>query len=282
MSDWENLRHFVVLAREGTLTAAARQLGVDHATVARRVAALEAEIGLKLVDRRARSYQLTDDGRRIAATAAPMEEAAFAVAHAVQAAKPGLRGEVSISAPPSLANALIAPQLSRLRRRHPGIRIKLIGEKRTASLNRREADVALRLSRPQEPGLIARKVGSFGFGLYGAPDYLKETPRHAFAFIGYDDGMDDAPQQKWLRTVAGGNEIVLRTNDLENQAAAARTGLGVAVLPHFLGEGDPRLKRCDAMPEPPSRDVWLVVHRDIRQAPPVRAVMEFLTECIRA
>ena len=282
MSDWENLRHFVVLAHEGTLTAAARQLGVDHATVARRVAALEAEIGLKLVDRRARSYQLTDDGRRIAATAAPMEDAAFAVARAVQAAKPGLRGEVSISAPPSLANALIAPQLSRLRRRHPGIRIKLIGEKRAASLNRREADVALRLSRPQEPGLIARKIGSFGFGLYGAPDYLKETPRHAFAFIGYDDGMDDAPQQKWLRTLAAGNEIVLRSNDLENQAAAARTGLGLAVLPHFLGEGDPRLKRCAAMPEPPNRDVWLVVHRDIRQAPLVRAVMEFLTECIRA
>src|ERR1700719_2548523 len=124
MSDWENLRHFVVLAREGTLSGAARRLGVDHATVARRVAALEAETGLKLVDRRARSYQLTDDGRRIAATAMPMEEAAFAVGRAVQAAKPGLRGEVSISSPPSLANALIAPQLFRLRHRHPGIRIK--------------------------------------------------------------------------------------------------------------------------------------------------------------
>src|SRR5580704_6826032 len=251
MSDWEDLRHFVVLAREGTLSAAARQLGVDHATVARRVAALEAETGLKLVDRRARSYQLTDDGRRIAATAMPMEEAAFAVGRAVQAAKPGLRGEVSISAPPSLANALIAPQLFRLRDLHPGIRIKLIGEKRTASLNRREADVALRLSRPQEPGLIARKIGSFGFGLYGAPGYLKETPRHAFAFIAYDDSMDDAPQQKWLQTMAAGHEIVLRTNDLENQAAAARTGLGVAVLPQFLGDGDPGLKRTDATPAPP-------------------------------
>jgi DNA-binding transcriptional LysR family regulator len=282
VSDWENLRHFVVLAREGTLSAAARQLRVDHATVARRVAALEAEMGLKLVDRRARSYQLTDDGRRIAATATSMEEAAFAVARAVQAAKPGLRGEVSISAPPSLANVLISPQLVHLHRRHPGIRIKLIGEKRTASLNRGEADVALRLSRPQEPGLIARKIGSFGFGLYGSADYLKETPRHAFAFIGYDDGMDDAPQQKWLRTVAAGNEIVLRTNDLENQAAAARTGLGLAVLPRFLGDDESRLKRCAAMPEPPSRDVWLVVHRDIRQAPLVRAVMEFLTECIKA
>jgi DNA-binding transcriptional LysR family regulator len=282
MSDWEDLRHFVVLAREGTLSAAARLLGVDHATVARRVAALEAETGLKLIDRRARSYQLTDDGRRIAATAMPMEEAAFAIGRAVQAAKPGLSGEVSISSPPSLANALIAPQLFQLRRRHPGIRIKLIGEKRTASLNRREADVALRLSRPQEPGLIARKIGSFGFSLYGAAGYLKATPRHAFAFIGYDDSMDDTPQQKWLQTLAAGNEIVLCTNDLENQAAAARTGLGVAVLPHFLGDVDPRLERYDATPAPPSRDVWLLVHRDLRQTPLVRAVMVFLTDCIKA
>jgi DNA-binding transcriptional LysR family regulator len=282
MSDWENLRHFVVLSREGTLSAAARLLGVDHATVARRVAALEAETGLKLVDRRARNYQLTDDGRRIAATAMPMEEAAFAVGRAVQAAKPGLRGEVSISSPPSLANTLIAPRLFQLRRQHPGIRIKLIGEKRTASLNRREADVALRLSRPSEPGLIVRKVGSFGFGLYGAVSYLKATPRHAFAFIAYDDSMDDAPQQKWLQTVAASSEIVLRTNDLENQAAAARTGLGVAVLPLFLGETDPTLERYDAPSAPPSRDVWLLVHRDLRQAPLVRAVMEFLTECIKA
>jgi DNA-binding transcriptional LysR family regulator len=283
MSDWENLRHFVVLAREGTLSAAARLLGVDHATVARRVAALETDTGLKLVDRRARSYQLTDDGRRIAATAMPMEEAAFAVGRAVQAARPGLRGEVSISSPPSLANALIAPRLFLLRRLHPGIRIKLIGEKRTASLNRREADVALRLSRPQEPGLIARKIGSFGFGLYGASSYLKATPRHAFDFITYDDSMDDAPQQKWLQTIAaGGSEIVLRTNDLENQAAAARTGLGVAVLPDFLGGPDPRLERYDITPAPPNRDVWLLVHRDLRQAPLVRAVMEFLVDCIKA
>ncbi|HET6839355.1 MAG TPA: LysR family transcriptional regulator [Bradyrhizobium sp.] len=282
MADWEDLRHFVVLAREGTLSAAARLLGVDHATVARRVAALEANTGLKLIDRRARSYQLTDDGRRIAATAMPMEEAAFAVGRAVQAAKPGLRGEVSISSPPSLANALIAPQLFRLRHRHPGIRIKLIGEKRAASLNRREADVALRLSRPREPGLIARKIGSFGFALYGAPLYLKQTPRHALAFIAYDDSMDDAPQQKWLRAMASDNEIVLRTNDLENQAAAARTGVGLTVLPHFLGDPDPGLKRYEVTPAPPNRDVWLLVHRDLRQTPLVRAVMEFLTECIKA
>jgi DNA-binding transcriptional LysR family regulator len=281
MSDWEDIRHFVALAREGTLSAAARTLGVDHATVARRVAALETSTGLKLVDRRSRATLLTDDGRRIAAVAAPMEEAAFALSRTAQAAKPDIDGEVAISAPPNFASSVIAPQLVRLRQQHPGIRIKLIGEKRRASLSRREADVALRLSRPVETGLYVRKIGSFGFSLYGAPAYLDKTPPHAFAFIGYDASMADSPQEIWLRTIIGEREVVLRTNDLETQIAAARSGLGIAALPHYLGDGDPRLQRHDVPERPVSRDVWLVVHRDLRQVPPVRAVMEFLTQCVK-
>jgi DNA-binding transcriptional LysR family regulator len=281
MSDWEDIRQFVALAREGTLSAAARTLGVDHATVARRVAALEASTGLKLVDRRARATLLTEDGRRIAAVAAPMEEAAFALSRTAQAAKPGVDGEVTISAPPNFASAVIAPQLVRLRQQHPGIRIKLMGEKRRASLSRREADVALRLSRPVETGLFMRKIGSFGFSLYGAPAYLNKTPPHAFAFIGYDASMAESPQEVWLRAVIGEREVVLRTNDLETQIAAARSGLGIAALPHYLGEGDPRLQRHDVPGRPVSRDVWLLVHRDLRQVPPVRAVMEFLVSCLK-
>jgi DNA-binding transcriptional LysR family regulator len=281
MVDWEDLHHFVTLAREGTLSAAARTLGVDHATVARRVAALEQSTGLKLVDRRSRATALTDDGKRIAAVAAPMEEAAFAVGRAAQAAKPGVDGEVTISAPPNFASSVIAPQLSRLRLQHPGIHIKLIGEKRQASLGRREADVALRLMRPVEAGLFVRKVGSFGFSLYGAPGYLEKTPPPALAFIGYDASLAQSPQEIWLRTIIGKREVVLRTNDLETQAQAARSGLGVAALPHYLGDGDPHLQRHAVTQKPISRDVWLAVHRDLRQVPAVRAVMEFLVSCLK-
>jgi DNA-binding transcriptional LysR family regulator len=282
MTDWEDIHHFVTLAREGTLSAAARTLGVDHATVARRVAALEASTGLKLVDRRARITSLTEEGKRIAAVAAPMEEAAFAVGRTAQAAKPGIEGEVAISAPPNFASAVIAPQLIRLQQRHPGIRIKLIGEKRKASLGRREADLALRLLRPVESGLFVRKIGTFGFSLYGAPGYLNKTPPHAFAFIGYDASMAESPQEVWLRTIVGDREVVLRTNDLGTQIAAARSGLGIAALPHYLGDGDPQLQRQAVTQKPISRDVWLLVHRDLRQVPTVRAVMEFLTECVKA
>jgi DNA-binding transcriptional LysR family regulator len=281
MADWEDLHHFVTLAREGTLSAAARTLGVDHATVARRVAALEQSTGLKLVDRRSRATALTDDGKRIAAVASPMEEAAFAVGRAAQAAKPGVDGEVTISAPPNFASSVIAPQLLRLRLQHPGIHIKLIGEKRQASLGRREADVALRLMRPVEAGLFVRKVGSFGFSLYGAPGYLEKTPPHALAFIGYDASLAESPQEIWLRSIVGKREVVLRTNDLETQAQAARSGLGVAALPHYLGDSDPRLQRHAVTQKPVSRDVWLAVHRDLRQVPAVRAVMEFLVSCLK-
>jgi DNA-binding transcriptional LysR family regulator len=281
MSDWEDIRHFVALAREGTLSAAARTLGVDHATVARRVAALETSTGLKLVDRRARTTTLTEDGKRIATVAAPMEEAAFALGRAAQAAKPGIDGEVSISAPPNFASSVIAPQLIRLRHQHPGIRLKLIGEKRRASLSRREADVALRLLRPVEAGLFVRRIGSFGFSLYGAPAYLEKTPPHAFAFIGYDASMAESPQEVWLGTIIGEREVVLRTNDLETQVAAARCGLGIAALPHYLGDSDARLQRYVVTQKPISRDVWLVVHRDLRQVAAVRAVMDFLVNCLK-
>ena len=155
------------------------------------------------------------------------------------------------------------------------------GEKRSASLSRREADIALRLSRPSEPGLVARRIGRFGFSLYGAPSYLKETPSHAFTFIAYDASMEEAPQQQWLKEIAGHRDIVLRTSDLENQAAAARAGLGLAALPHFLGDGDRRLARYESDQKEVSRDVWLLVHRDLRQVPAVRAVMEFLASCLK-
>lgn len=282
MTDWEDLHHFITLAREGTLSAAARSLGVDHATVARRVAALEESTGLKLVDRRSRVTLLTADGKRIAEVASPMEEAAFAVGRAAQATKPGLDGDVTISAPPNFASSVIAPQLVRLRSQHPGIRIKLIGEKRRASLGRREADVALRLMRPVEASLFVRKLGSFGFSLYGSPAYLEKTAPHALAFIGYDASMATSPQEVWLRGIIGGREVVLRTNDLETQVAAARSGLGVAALPHYLGDSDPGLKRFAVAHKPLSRDVWLAVHRDLRQVPAVRAVMEFLANCLKS
>jgi DNA-binding transcriptional LysR family regulator len=278
-TDWQDLRHFATLAKEGSLSAAARRLKVDHATVARRVAGLEAALGLKLVDRRARAYILTAEGRRIAAIAARMETIAFELDRAASGAQAGLAGPVTVSAPPTLAATLIAPRLGALYAAHPGISMKLIGEKRSASLSRREADVAVRLSRPTEKSLVARRVGRLDFALFAARAYLGARAPADFGFIAYDDTMDEAPQQKWLRAVAGTRRIVLRASDLDVQRAAAKAGLGIAALPRFFGEADPALERLDLGGRGVSREIWLAVHRDLRRVPLVRASLDFLAAC---
>ncbi|MGE5514770.1 MAG: LysR family transcriptional regulator [Bacteroidota bacterium] len=280
--NWEDLRHFVTLARTGSLSEAARQLGVDHTTVARRVAALEASLAVRLVDRLPRAIALTEDGRRIAALGERLEHDAFAVLRAARAADPTPSGCVRVSAPPSFASAVLAPRQLALRQSHPGIVVELVGESRSADLDRREADIALRLVAPEGEGLVARSVGEFTYGLYGAPVYVAERPAARYAFVAYDDSLDQVPQQRWLHAIAGDRPVVFRANDVVSLAAAARSGLGVAVLPDFLAKGDDRLVSIipAEAPPPPRRTLWLVVHDDLRRAPRIRAVMDFLIDAI--
>lgn len=282
--NWEDLRHFIVLARSGSLSEAARQLAVDHTTVARRVAALEQALGVRLVDRLPRATVLTEDGRRIAALGERLEDDAFAVLRAARATDPAPTGTVRVSAPPTFASVVLAPRLVHLNQRHPGIVVDLVGESRSADLDRREADLALRLVPPTGDGLIARKLGELSYGLYGAQVYVAERPPERHVFVAYDDCLDQVPQQRWLHAVAAGRPVVFRANDVASLAAAARSGLGLAVLPDFLAVGDDQLVRVNppaSSPPPPSRTLWLVVHDDLRRATRIRAVIDFLVEAVK-
>ncbi len=281
MFDWEDLRYFAVFAREKSLSAAARQLKVDHATIARRITALETSLNLKLVDRRPRSYLLTDNGKHIAALGAKMEDEAFAVGRAAMAGQLDLTGEVSVSAPPTMANALIAPHLGKLRRQYPGIHIRLIGETRIASLLHRESDIAVRMFQPTENNLVARKVGSMSFSMYASIDYLSTTAPENYTFIAFDRSMENIIQQKWLKEFANTRPIVLRTFDLETQRIAAMQGVGVAALPYYVANREPGLKLLDIESNMLVNDIWLVVHNDLRNVPAVRAVLDFLVECFK-
>ena len=282
MLDWENLHCFAAFARQRSLSAAARELGVEHATVSRRIAALENELKLKLVDRRARAYYLTADGERIAAMAQRMEEEVFAVERAAQAGQDVLSGEISITAPPMMTAWLIAPRLHELQQQHPGVRVRLITETRIASLPRREADLAIRLSRPTEPDLVARKIGSLKFWLYGTKDYLNRHAPGARGFLAYDESMELSEQQQWLRAVLAGRPLVMQSNNLDVQYQAARHGAGIINLPFFMGDHDAKLSRVeDEEYIPLVREIWLAVHSDLRDVPIVRVVMPFITTCLQ-
>jgi DNA-binding transcriptional LysR family regulator len=276
MTDWEDLRHFAALASAGSLSGAARLIGVEHATIARRVARLEQETGLKLVDRRGRRILLTVDGERIAAIARAMEEKADAVERAKAGAQPALAAEVTISAPPAYAATRLAGPLAALRTQHPGIRVRVIGEKRQASLDRREADIAIRLARPTVGDLTALKIGESGFRLYASPSYLAATPVEAWEFIAYDETMDAAPQQARLLTLLDGRTIGLRASTLEMQMAFILADGGVGMLPDFMAAGQGGLAAAEPAEAMLTREIWLIVHTDMKDVPAIRAVMNCL------
>lgn len=276
--NWDDLRHFSALASAGSLSAAARMLGVEHATVARRIASLEAYLGIALIDRRGRRWTLTTEGERIAAIADRMEVEARAVRRTADGARSELSGTITISAPPALAVETLTTPLVDLQKHHPRLTIRIIGEARTASLDRAEADIAIRLSRPESGDLTITKLGKIDFRLYASPDYLAITAEENWHFIGSDGLLASSPQQTVLEEFAKGRSFSFYANSLEIQQAAARAGAGIAALPDFMALSDPKLVAVFQDARLISRDIWLVVHSDLKRAAPVKAVSQWLRE----
>ncbi|EGD60666.1 LysR family transcriptional regulator [Novosphingobium nitrogenifigens DSM 19370] len=279
--EWDDLRHFSAFVAAGSLSGAARTLGIEHATVARRIAALEARLKLRLIDRRGRRLVLTGEGEKVAALAARMAETMRAVERLADGARSDLAGEVTISAPPAYAAHVLAPRLVPLRARHPGLTLRLLGELHAASLDRREADIAVRLSRPEAGELTAARIGTIAFHLHAAPAYLAATPREEWTFIGSAGVMAGSAQQAGLAKFvdshgSGESGFSLQSDSVDIQAALAAAGGGVAILPDFLTASRPDLVRVPDQGPPITREVWLAIHTDMKNAAPVRVVMEAL------
>jgi DNA-binding transcriptional LysR family regulator len=280
MADWEDIRHFLAVAQAGTLSGAARNLKVDHATVSRRLAALEAALDVRLVDRLPRSCRLTAVGRQMLERAKDMEAGAHGIARLAKAAHAPLVGRVTLSAPPVLVTHLLVTQLTRFRAEYPDIRLSLSAQGQQVSLSRREADVAVRLVRPRESGSMTRKVGAMAFGLYAHRSYAHLGAPERWQFIAFDQNFADMPQQRWLLGIAGDRPVACELNHIDEHLIAARAGIGVVGLPCFIGDRDQDLVRIDEKVPPFGRDVWLLVHRDLRKTPAVRAVMDFVAGAI--
>jgi DNA-binding transcriptional LysR family regulator len=279
--DWEDVRYFVALARYGTLSATARALRVNHATVARRVTSLETVLGRALFERRADGYALTVEGKAVLDEASAMDEAALSVLRRLDAGTE-LSGLVRLTAGRVLAESFLIDRLSGFHERYPAIDIELIGEARVVSLARREADIALRFGSPRDSELLARRLGRIGFGLYASATYRdrldrRETP----SFIGFDNESDFVAEAEWLAREFGDKRFSFRGNTQTSQAAAARAGYGVALLPRYLAANDRRLVQVSLGERLPVRDVWLILRRDLTRVPRIRAVADYLIDLFR-
>ena len=281
--DWEDVRVFLAIARHGSLSAAARALGINHATVSRRMQALEQVLGERLVERRPDGYVLTSAGTRVLAPASQMEAAASIVARGGDDDRP--KGLVRINAPPSLTHGFLVQRVARLGIEHPGLDIDLATDVRAVSLDRRETDIALRLARPEDGDVMASQLVTLGFGFYGS-----EICRTRIAdggepvFVGFDELNAHLPEAVWLARHFPKARMSFRSNSQITQALAAGEGAGLAMLPHFVGKSHPELRLCTLAHDPPARAVWIVTRRSDSKDPLIRLVAGHLRrmfECER-
>lgn len=284
--DWDDLRFILAVARSGSALRAADALGVNQTTVMRRMVQLETAVGADLFERRQRGYRLTPLGKRIAATAARVEDEVNALRSALDAERRALSGSVRITTSEAFANNVIAPFLSAFRRQHPGIMVELITDDRRLDLARGEADVALRAnSAPRGSGIVARRLPRVAWSVYcsrayahehGIPDTVAALDGHAV--VGADGNMANLPGPRFLARAAPGARISASSNSMTNLVSALKAGLGIATLPCLLGDAEPNLVRC--LPPIPELDaeLWLIVREDIRSAAHVRA----FTDCLGA
>jgi DNA-binding transcriptional LysR family regulator len=210
-----------------------------------------------------------------------MENDALAVRRAADGARSELSGTVTISAPPALAAKYLTAPLVGLHAQHPGLTIRIVGEARAALLERSEADIAVRLSRPDDGDVTILKLGEMPFRLYASPGYLAKRQEVDWRFVGYHVAGGRPPQQVALEQYAAGRPFSFQASSLELQQIAARAGAGIVALPDFMAEEDTGLVPVRSKTALLSRGIWLVVHSDLKRAAPVRAVIQRVREVFK-
>ncbi|MFT7288099.1 MAG: DNA-binding transcriptional LysR family regulator [Halieaceae bacterium] len=285
-ADWSDIAVFLAVLDAGNLVAAAAILGLSQPTVGRRLAALEARMGVTLFARTGRQMVPTEVAASIEESARKMAREMYAIRRGVAGAARGLWGQVTISANEGTGSEWLVPVLADLHLKHPEIFVDLLIESRAADLVKREADIALRMGRPTQLDLIARRLASVGFGLYASLSWLERN--------GPVEKSADLEGKSWVRGIfmpqsnelleAFFNEhdleckIAMATNSPAAQIKAVESGIGVGVLSHRWASRFPGLRRLLPEYEAASIDLWLVTHEDLRHSARIRAVADHIVE----
>ena len=285
MLDWDDIRYFLAVARDGSLSRAAGTLGVTQPTVGRRISALQRRLGATLFTPSGSGRTLSPSGRRLLPHAERMELEGLAAERVSSGRDEGLRGKVKITASEWLIGSVLGPMLRPFLALHAELELELIADVRHLSLAHREADVALRPSRFSQAGVVQREVARLAFGLYASDSYLAELgfPRFdeqcaGHRLIAMSETSTKLPDVEWLSKLTAHARVVARTNGREPLAKMATAGIGMACLPRFVGDVAPSL-RLLATPAPaPAPQLWLGYHRDARAVPRLNATVAFLVE----
>lgn len=277
---WDDARIFLAIARAGTLSAAAIILELGVATVSRRLDRLETALGVPLFSRHQSGYSLTDDGEALLEHAEALEDAGQAFGEAAQQ-QGQVAGCVRLATAENLANALIVPSLPKLFASHPELRVEIVSGVQTVNLHRRDADLAVRMVKPEAGNVTIKRLGTLGFGLYGSRGYVDArsagTNATAFnedTFIGWAGSHSHLSAAKWITRILQGRACQMEANTLSAQMVAAKAGLGLAVLPHFLARQAGLV--CLLSELGVDQPIWLAIHSNLAHSRRVRAVADHL------
>lgn len=285
--NWDDARIFLAVAREGQLLAAARRLGVNHATVGRRLSALEASLGVRLVERRPAGCALTEEGERFAERAERIE-AEWLDAQGAFGPVGALSGRVRIGAPDGFGTAFLAPRFGPFLDLHPELSLELVPVSQAFSFARREADLAVTVDRPQEGRVVSRKLVDYRLGLYassayldraGRPQTLTDLARHRL--VGPVEDLVHSRSIAYAADLRTEWTTRLAISSALGQTEAAVAGAGIAILHDFIAAGRAGLERV--LPaESVRRTYWLVMHETSRRIPRVKAVSDYVAEIVKA
>ena len=281
---WDDARVFLAVARSGTLSSTAVALNLGVATLSRRIERLESALDVPLFVRQQSGYQLTEDGAALIEPAEALEAAAQAFASGAEQHQE-VTGKVRLATAENLATGLILPALPDFYQAYPQLEIEVVTDISTANLHRRDADLAVRMVRPERGNVSLRRLGILGYGLYCSAAYAgnrNPVPDGASYdqddFITWTDMQSHLPAAQWVERILQGRTPKLTTTSIATQVTAAQAGLGLAVLPHFLAMNSGLT--CVATDLGIDQPIYLVIQSDLAQSARVRVLADFLSEIV--
>lgn len=284
MFDWGDLRPFLAVARMGTTAAAGEALKLSATTIARRISALEEALGLVLFERAQVGYRLTERGERLREIAEKVERELISVDQLVAAGSRSLSGSICVTAPETLATAVLLPRVAEFRKVYPEISIDFHADDRPFDLARGEADVAFRAGTcPSDPALVVRKLCDLGWAVYCGADYAHErgVPRSTrdldgHVLIGAAAALAGLPGPRWLARHAPEAEVSHQSNSVTSLLHATLANFGLATLPCVIADREPKLVRCFGPVLEIKSELWLATHERLRHVSRIRAFMDFM------
>jgi DNA-binding transcriptional LysR family regulator len=289
MFDWNDLRYFLAVAREGSTLAAARKLQVNQSTVHRRLAALEKALGCSLVERHPTGYRLTELGNQLRSHAERIEDDVGALQRHVAASDRGMIGRIRMTCSTAVGHRLMKSGLfDAFNKRHPGLHVELVMTERMLSLAAGDADIAIRGGVPTDETLVGKRIATVPWAFYatrayidrsGRPRSLGDLDKHTT--VGFIEAMTNHNAAAWLRRHAPHARICAEAGNIPSVFLAVKSGACIAPLPTPLGDGDDELECVLGPVSELSYPMYLLTHRDLRRVPRINAFFEFCADKLR-